>query len=307
MRYPCWLLIVPVLGCSLPAPTPPSAEFLVAAAGATYWVKSGPRGISSRTSPLILTSADNHFYEVYIDEVSRSYEDAIFSAEPIYSRDLLSGRQRLLWEEPRVADWEKAYLRQNPKARLLDADEDGDEEVSTAATSEADILAVVGPFVLYDRRISLERGDYQRSDSSRGALDVRSGATVPLEALVRDSAVLGAGAVREGPTVRWRHAGYDVLVRWDDERAESQVVLRDMRGHEWPLGYLSTRLPRVFWLDEPRVDDKLRSALATAFDRARADDTNSLLVHRRRGKRTPGIRLATHSPSAITQPRAISQ
>ena len=277
MKYPGWLILLPLVGCSLPAPTPPSAEFLLADAGSTYWVRSGPRGISARTSPLIITSANGRFYEVYVGEVTRSYDDALFTREPIYSRDLLTRREKLLWEEARVADWEKAYLSRNPDARLLDPDE-GADDVNTAATAESDILAVVGPYILYDRRVLLERDDFQQTDSSRGAIDIRSGASVALASLVRDSSILGAGAVRERDKVRWRHSGYDVIARWDSERAESEVVLRDRRGHEWPLGYVSARLPRIFWLDEPRVDRRVRTALSAAFDDARADDIDTQLV-----------------------------
>lgn len=270
-------------------------------------MQSGPRGISSRTSPLILTSADNKFYEIYIDEVTRSYEDALFIGEPIYRRDLLSGKQKLLWEETRVSAWEKAYLSGHPDARLLGEDEDGSEDVSVAATGEADILAVVGPYILYDRRITLERGSFQRTDSSTAAIDIRSGAAVPLDALVRDTTILGVGAVREGTTVRWRHSGYDVLARWDESRAQSQVILRDMRGNEWPLGYVTSRLPRIFWLDEPRVDEKLRNALAVAFDRARVDDSETQLVHtpaRGQGKST---RLAVARPGTVPPPQLMFQ
>jgi hypothetical protein len=277
MKFLRWLLVLPILGCSLPSPQPPSAEFLVADAGSTYWVRSGPRGISARTSPLILTSANNRFYEVYVGEVTRSYEDAIFSREPIYSRDVLSGAQKVLWEDSKVSAWEKAYLTGNPDARLLDPEEDG-EEVRVAASAESDILAVVGPYVLYDRRVTLERNEYQQSDSSTGAIDIRSGSSVALEALVKDTSVLGAGGVREGDRVRWRHSGYDVIARWNQERSESEMVLRDFRGHEWMLGYVGSRLPRIFWLDEPRVDRRLRTALANAFDQARADDLETQLV-----------------------------
>ena len=279
MKYPRWLVFLPLtLGCSLPSPTPPTAEFLVADAGATYWVRSGPQGVTARTSPLILTSADNRFYEVYVGEVTRSYEDAIFSREPIYSRDLLSGRKKLLWEESKVSAWEKAYLNRNPAARLLDPDEEGGDDVSVAATGESDILAVVGPYVLYDHRVTLERGNFQASDSSRDAIDIRSGTSIALDALVKDTSILGSGGVREDDHVRWRHSGYDVVAKWDEDRGESEMVLRDLRGHEWPLGYVSVRLPRIFWLDQPRVDAKLRNALANAFDDARSDDIDAQLV-----------------------------
>lgn len=280
MRYPGWLFILPLSACSLPAPSPPSAEFLVADASSTYWVKSGPKGINARTSPLILTAADNRFYEVYVGEVTRSYEDAIFTRQPIYSRDLVSGRSKLLYEDRRISAWERSYLMGNPDERLLDPDDYGSDDVSVSATGEAEILAVVGPYLLFDRWATLERGDFHQADSARGAIDIRSGAEVPFTSLVRDSALLGVGGKREGNTVRWRHSGYDVLARRDEGDDETQVVLRDLRGHEWPLGHVNSKLPRIFWLDEPRVNRRVRSALANAFEDARVEDDETQFVSR---------------------------
>ena len=274
------LILIPLMGCSLPAPAPPSAEFLVADASTTYWVKSGPRGISARTSPIILTSADNRFYEVYVGEVTRSYEDAIFIREPIYRRDVLSGDSKLLFDDTRISVWERSYLSGNPDARLLDPEEDGDEDLAIAATGEAEILAVAGPYLLFDRWATLERENFQEADSARGAIDIRSGESISLGTLLRDSAALGLGAVKEEKGLRWRHSGYDVLARWDSERQETAVLLRDLRGHEWPLGYVDSQLPRIFWLDEPRVDGKLRTALANAFEDARSEDFDTHLVRR---------------------------
>ena len=282
----------------------------MADAGSTYWVSSGPRGIDARSSPLILTSADNRFYEVYVDEETRSYEDAVFSREPIYSRDLLSGSKKLLWDERRVAEWEKAYVTANPKAQLLDSDEDASDDVSVSGSAESDILAVVGPYVLYERRATLEKENFEQSDSSREAIDVRTGATIPLQAIVRDTSILGAGAVRSGDVVTWRHSGYEVVAKWDKDRSESEVLLRDLRGHEWPLGYLASRLPRIFWLDQPRVDLKLRHALAAAFDDARSDDIDTQLVLRRGAEvlgRFAGRRTRERRRDAETQRNIVMQ
>lgn len=283
MRSRClvvFALLIPLSGCSFPKPNPPSAEFLVADASTTYWVHSGPHGISARTSPLILTNADNRFYEVYVGEVTRSYEDAIFIREPIYRRDLLSGDSKLLFEDSRISAWEKSYLRRHPGARLLDPDEDSEDDVAVSATGEAEILAVAGPYVLFDRWATLEGDEYQQADSARSAIDIRSGQSISLGSFVRDTAALGAGAVRDEDGVRWRHSGYDVLATWDADRRETKISLRDLRGHEWPLGYVDSPLPRIFWLDEPRVDRKLRMALANAFEDARSDDATVQLVSR---------------------------
>lgn len=300
MRYPLLLLSIPLAGCSLPSPKPPVAEFLVADGSSTYWVRSGPGGINSRMSPLILTSADSRFYEVYVEEVTRSYEDAVFTREPIYSRDLLTGRKKVLFEDNKVTAWEKMYLSGNPQARLLDPDEDASDDVTVSATGESDILGVAGPYVLYDRHITLEKTNFEQSDSSRGAIDIRSGAVVPITSLVRDSAFLGAGGVREGNGVHWRHAGYDVIARYDTAQAETMVALRDLRGHEWPLGYVDSRLPRIFWLDQPRADARLRTALNSAFEDARAHDEDEQFVFRKTKPARDRVRLAANHSSSHT-------
>lgn len=299
MRYHGWLFLLPLSACSLPAPAPPSAEFLVADASSTYWVRSGPKGISARTSPLILTAADHRFYEVYVGEVTRSYEDAIFTRQPIFSRDLVSGRSKLVYEDRRISAWERSYLMGNPGARLLDPDDYESDDVSISATGEAEILAVVGPYLLFDRWATLERGDFQQADSARGAVDIRSGAQVSFTSLVRDSALLGVGGKREGNTVRWRHSGYEVLARRDKGDDETQVVLRDRRGNEWPLGHVNSKLPRIFWLDEPRVNRRVRSALANAFEDARVEDDETQFVS--------GDDAVTFSPRRAVHRRAREQ
>ena len=116
MRIRYWLGVIPLVGCSWPAPRPPSAEFLVADASSTYWVKSGPAGIHARVSPLILTRAGGRYYEVFVGENTRSYEDAVFTAEPIYRRDLITGDSTLLWQDPRIDAWERVYLARHPSA-----------------------------------------------------------------------------------------------------------------------------------------------------------------------------------------------
>jgi len=229
-------------------------------------------------SPLILTSADNRFYEIYVGEETRSYEHAVFITEPVYRRDVMTGGSTLLFADKKVAAWESAYLERNPGERLLDLDGEEGTDVEFAASGEIDILGVVGPYVLFDQRAILERADYQRSDSSRGAVDIRSGGVVPLSAMVRDSTLFSAGGVRDRQGVRWRHARYDVVARFDSASKETQVVLIDTHGREWLLGYVDSRLPRIFWLDEARVDPKLRTALADAFDNALSGDGDTQLA-----------------------------
>lgn len=281
MRSLRLLFLIPLVGCSLPAPEPPVAEFLVADGSATYWVQSGPRGITARVSPLILTTANDRFYQVYVGESARSYSDAVFITEPVFRRDLVTGDSTLLLEDSVVGKWEKHYLALSPGARLLDPDDAEEAEVDFAASGEIDILGVIGPYVLYDQRATVERADYSKTDSSRGAIDIRSGKVVALSAVVRDSSLLGAGGTREKNGVRWRHAGYEVVARFDTARGETQVVLLNSRGREWSLGYVDSRLPRIFWLDQHRADSRLRIALSEAFDDALLDDGNTQFVRGR--------------------------
>ena len=297
MRNHSWLILLPLVGCSLPQPSAPSAEFLVADGPSTYWVTSGAAGIHARVSPLILTRAGGRFYEVFVSETTRSYQDAVFSAEPIYRRDLVTGDTTLLWEDPKIKSWEKIYLARNPSAQLLDPDEDSDDAaVALSATGEADIIGVVGPYVLYSHRSTIESSEMEQGDTTRGILDVGLAKPVGVTSLVSDSATISGGAVREGDLTRWRHHGYDVLARFDTTRRQSEMMLRDSRHHVWKLGYVNARLPRIFWLDEPRVDARIRPALVQAFEGALSDEEMSQLVanprvEQRRRVSTPVARL----------------
>ncbi len=279
MRNHSWLILLPLLGCSLPQPGPPSAEFLVADGGSTYWVTSGTAGIHARVSPLILTRAGGRYYEVFVSETTRSYKDAVFSAEPIYRRDLVSGDTTLLWEDSKISAWEKVYLSRNPSAQLLDPDDDSDDAaVALSATGEADIVGVVGPYVLYSHRSTIESPEMEQGDTARGILDVGLAKSVGVASLVSDSASISGGGIRERELTRWRHAGYDVLSRYDSTRRQSEMMLRDSRRRVWKLGYVNSRVPRIFWLDEPRGDARVRPALVQAFESALSDQEMSQLV-----------------------------
>jgi hypothetical protein len=292
MRNHSWLILLPLLGCSLPEPHPPSAEFLVADGGSTYWVKSGAQGIHARVSPLILTRAGGRYYEVFVGETTRSYQDAVFSEEPIYRRDLVTGDTSPLWEDTKISAWEKVYLARNPSAQLLDpTDDDNSEAVALSAIGEADILGVVGPYVLYTHRSIIESSDMERADTARGILDVRLAKTVPITAIVGDSASISGGGVREHNFTRWRHSGYDVLARFDSTRRQSEMMLRDPRHRVWKLGYVNSRVPRIFWLDEPRVDARVLTAITRAFEGALSDDETSQLVRSLGGSLSPVARL----------------
>jgi hypothetical protein len=275
-----WLILIPLTGCSLPEPRPPAGEFLVADGSSTYWVTSSQAGIHARVSPLILTRAGGRYYEVFVGESTRSYTDAIFSAEPIYRRDLVTGDTTILWQDPKINAWENVYLAHNPSAQLLDPDDDNEDAVSLSATGESDILGVVGKYVLYTHRSMIQNAEVERADTARGIIDVGLGKDVPMSVLARDTASITGGGVREKGVTRWQHKGYEVIARFDPERAQTEMSLRDGRRHLWRLGYVNSPVPRIFWLDEPRIDARVRTALAQAFEGAMSDDDLSQLASR---------------------------
>ncbi|HEY8165065.1 MAG TPA: hypothetical protein VIF83_05865 [Gemmatimonadaceae bacterium] len=279
MRYLGVLLLVPVVGCSLPKATPPAGEFLVADGAATYWVTSGPAGVHARVSPLVLTRVGGKYYEVYVGEETRSYEDAVFTREPIIRRDLLTGDSTILFEDRQVDTWERVYLSNHPSARLLDPDENGDDQVAYAASSEADIVGVLGPYVLYTHRSLIETTEMEQADTARGIIDVRFGKPVAASVIAHDTAAIDDGGIASGHDVKWKHAGYEVVARYDAERGQTELVLRAGR-REWPLGHIRSRRPRIFWLDEPRLEREVRDAISEAFDGAISDDERIQLVSR---------------------------
>jgi hypothetical protein len=282
MRYLGALLLVPVVGCSMPSSTPPIGEFLVADGASTYWVTSGRTGVHARVSPLVLTRVGGKYYEVYVGEETRSYEDAVFTRQPIIRRDLMTGDSTVLFEDLQVERWERLYLSRHPAARLLDPDEDGDDEVAYAASSEADIIGVLGPYVLYTHRSLIETSEMERADTARGILDVRFGKQVQVSAIAHDAAVLDDGGIASGEEVRWKHAGYEVVARYDADRGQTKLVLRNPQRHEWPLGHIRSRRPRIFWLDQPMLEPAVRAAISDAFDGALSDDERVQLVSRQR-------------------------
>jgi len=58
------------------------------------------------------------------------------------------------------------------------------------------------------------------------------------------------------------------------------MVIRDLNRREWTLGFVDSRVPRIFWLDEPRLDARVRTAIAHAFEGALSDEETSQLVSR---------------------------
>lgn len=257
-----------VLGCSLPAPVPPPAEFLVSASDATYWVQSGTRGFHIRRSPLILARTAGRFYEVYVEEVDRSYEDALFTGERVYRRDLGTGDSTLIFEDTAVVRRSADFHRAHPDVPSIDPGDDPPDDVAYSVQGETDILNVLGPYVAIEHRLTIDRGSFSSDDTTQSVIDLRTAKSAELNKLRVDPAAREATGLPSVTGRRWNNAEYDIITRADSVHQGQSVVLRDHRGREWRLGLIKSPYMQVFWLDKPKVDPEMRRALMRAFNEA---------------------------------------
>jgi hypothetical protein len=290
MRY-AFLAVTALAGaCALPPPPPPVAEFLVSAGDQTYWVRSDNSGVKIRGSPLILARSGGRYYEIFVTEIDRSFPRALLSGERVFRRELASGDSTIIYDDTAIVRLSEDYHRQHPSAPLLGPNDDPEDDVEVSAVGETDILNVLGPYVAIEHRLSIERpDDHDEDDTTRAVIDLRNGKPVALDRMLRDSTV--REAVGEGGFVnrRWKHDGYDVISHYDSVQKANALSLRDRRGREWKLGYVSSSFVQIFWLDKPRLDAETRHALARAFNDATAYGERMQQVSRKTPHRRLGM------------------
>jgi hypothetical protein len=271
MRYAGLTLLAVIGSCTLPPPPPPVAEFLVSAGDQTYWVRSDNSGLRIRGSPLILARTGGRYYEIFVGEIDRSFPRALLSGERVFRRELATGDSTVIFDDTTVVRLAEQYHRQHPSARLLGPDDDPEDDVEITAVGETDILNVLGPYVAIEHRLSIERADeHDQDDTTRAVIDLRTGRPVALDRMLRDSTVQEAAGEGGFVNRRWRHDGYDIISHYDSVHKANALVLRDRRGRQWKLGFVSSSFVQIFWLDKPRLDAQTRHALARAFNDATA-------------------------------------
>jgi hypothetical protein len=159
-----------------PAASPPAAEFILAAGDSSYWVTSAAGTIDVRGAPLELARVAGRFYELYVVDDDRSYEDAVLLGQRIFRRDLVSGDSLLVFEDTIVPGLAAEYARLHPDDEPLAPDEDADDDPLWRATSTVDLVDLQGPFLSYSLHADVERDDTAPWHTShRGVIDLEAG------------------------------------------------------------------------------------------------------------------------------------
>lgn len=275
-------------GCLQPrAPTLPPAEFLVATADSTYWVRTAGDGVRVRGVPMTVAYYGGGFHEVYVADADRSFDDAIITGERVYTRDLTTGDSTLVFDDTAIALIARHHARAHPGARALTPEDADPADPVLAARGETDILGVRGEYLLLEHRLAVETPGVEQDDTIRAAVDMRTGRGLTRDA-VRELALQPDTSMAWSVPREWRRRGYTVLARGSDSSVS--LVLRDARGRVWPLVTLGER-PRMYWLDAPAVDAPTRRALRRAFNEAAAYDE--------------GVKYAASRPATATAAAAV--
>lgn len=201
------LLTTATVACRQPraAAVPPSAEFLVTAGDSAFWVRTDDGHLRVRRAPLTLANVGGRFYELYVADDDRSYFDALLVGQRIFRRDLLSGDSLQVFEDARVARIARAYAAAHPHEELLEDDEEGSDDPHTVATSDAELLDVVGPFLSYEHHRDVDIVNTEDSHIVRhGVIDLRDGTDASLRHVFGDTAA--HRLVADG------RAAYDIVI-----------------------------------------------------------------------------------------------
>jgi hypothetical protein len=293
------LLLATVLctvACAVPPAPIPRTEFLVATPDSAFWVKTDAQGIRVRAVPMTLARYGGRFHEVYVANVNRSYNDAVFTGERLFVRDLVTSDSTMVYEDTAVARLSARYAKANPDAIPLGPTDNDPDNPSVSVTGETDILDVLGPYVFFEHRSSIQHGDDAQDDTIRSAIDLRTGRPLVAEAHARDSIASDSTTIHTLPHL-WHRAGYDLLVRGNAQTDTLSFLLRDPLQRVWHVMTIQGP-PRLYWLDAPPIDRKTRRALLSAFDGAAMYDETLKYVHYIPSRRTVLARYASfrHSP-----------
>lgn len=174
------LALLAAAGCRGAAPRdagrPPAADFVLAAGDSSFWVTSRNGEVRVRGAPLELARVDGRFYELYVEDDDRSFEDAVLVGQHVYRRDLISGDSLLVYEDTIVPRLATTYARLHPDDARVRPDDDTNEDPLWRATATVDLTDLHGPFLSYSLHVDVERDDASPWHTSRrGVIDLTTG------------------------------------------------------------------------------------------------------------------------------------
>jgi hypothetical protein len=157
---------------------------VLSAGDSSFWVSSTHGKLRIRGAPLELAIADGRFYELYVADDDRSYEDAVLVGQKVYRRDLATGDSVLLFQDTVVTHLARLYGRLHRDDAPLRPGDDPNEDPLWTATSTLALDEVAGPFVSFSLHTDVERDDAPLWHTSRrGVLDIRTGRPATLAAV----------------------------------------------------------------------------------------------------------------------------
>jgi hypothetical protein len=163
-------------GVHLTASQPPAADFVLAAGDSSFWVTNDHGTLRMRGAPLELARVDGRFYELYVEDDDRSFEDAVLVGQRVYRRDLVSGDSLLVYEDTIVPRLARLYARLHPDDVRVQPDDDTNDDPLWRATATVDLTDVHGPFLSYSLHVDVERDDASPWHASRrGVIDLSTG------------------------------------------------------------------------------------------------------------------------------------
>lgn len=158
---------------------PPDVECLVVTADSTFWVTSNRGVVQARGVPMLVARIDGRFKELYVADDDRSFYNAVFIGHRLFSRDLVRGDSVELERDTIVPRLATDYATAHPDERPLGPDEPESDDADIRATSDLDILGVLGPYVSYEHHTDVDARDESlaahRHEDRRGVLDARTG------------------------------------------------------------------------------------------------------------------------------------
>src|SRR5690349_22264610 len=156
--------------------TPPAADFVLAAGDSSFWITSDHGTVRMRGAPLELARVDGRFYELYVEDDDRSFEDAVLVGQRVYRRDLISGDSLLVYEDTIVPGLARLYARLHPDDSRVAPDDDTNDDPLWRATATVDLTDLHGPFLSYSLHVDVERDDASPWHASRrGVIDLTNG------------------------------------------------------------------------------------------------------------------------------------